>query len=101
MSLLPVLQKFYVRALQVAVRCERRPHLSNILGFEPGRCTAGVIGTLRQVLSKAPEWCVGAFVTSADVKGAFDGIRHEDVTQALLQKRCSFWSSLLTSARNF
>ena len=51
-SLLPVLQKFYVRALQAAVRRERRPHECNVLGFEPGRSTAGVAGTLRQVLSK-------------------------------------------------
>ena len=39
-SLLPVLQKFYVRALQAVVRRERRPHESNILGVEPGRRTA-------------------------------------------------------------
>ena len=39
----------------------------------------------RQVLSKAAEWD-GAFVASADAEGAFDGIQHEDVTQALLQK---------------
>ena len=46
-SLFPVLQKFYVRALQTAVRRERRPHEKNIRGFEPGRSTAGVTGTLR------------------------------------------------------
>ena len=33
-SLLPVLQKFYIRALQIAVRRERKPHETNILGFE-------------------------------------------------------------------
>ena len=54
--------------------------------MSPGRSTAGVTGTLRQVLSKASEWGVGAFVASADVDGAFDGIWHEDVAQALLQK---------------
>ena len=32
-SLLPVLQKFYIRALQAAVRRERKPHETNILGF--------------------------------------------------------------------
>ena len=85
-SLLPVLQKLYVRALQAAVRRERRPHESNILGFEPGRSTAGVTGTLRQVLSKGAEWRVGAYVASADVEGAFDGIWHQDITDALLRK---------------
>ena len=45
-SLLPVLQKFYVRALQAAVRREHRPHQCNILSFEPRRSTAGVTGTL-------------------------------------------------------
>ena len=34
-SLLPVLQKFYCRALQAAVRRERRPHEPSILGLEP------------------------------------------------------------------
>ena len=68
------------------MRRERRSLETNILGFEPGRSTAGVTGTLRHVPSKAAEWGVGAFVASADVEGAFDGIRHEDVTQALLQK---------------
>ena len=53
---------------------------------EPGRSTAGVTGSLRQVLSEAAEWGVGAFVASADVEGAFDCIRHEDVEKALLQK---------------
>ena len=71
-SLLPVIQKFYIRALQTAVRRERKPHETNILGYEPGRSIAGVTATLRQVLSKAAESCVGAFVASADVEGAFD-----------------------------
>ena len=54
--------------------------------FELERFTANVTGTLRQVLSKAAEWCVEANVASADVEGAFDGFGHEDVTQAPLQK---------------
>ena len=58
-SLLPVIQKFYIRALQSAVRRERKPHETNILGYEPGRSTAGVTATLRQVLSKAAECGVG------------------------------------------
>ena len=33
-SLLPVLQKFYSRALQTAVKRERKPHETNILGYE-------------------------------------------------------------------
>ena len=65
---------------------ERKPHETNILGYEPGRSTAGVTATLRQVLSKAGEWGVGAFVASADVEGACDGIKHDDVAKALLQK---------------
>ena len=85
-SLLLVIQKFYFRALLSSVRSERKPHETNILGFEPGRSTAGVTATLRQVLSKAAEWGVGAFVASADVEGAFDGIKHDDVEKALLQK---------------
>ena len=32
-SLLPVLQKFYIRALQTAVRRERKPHETNIIGI--------------------------------------------------------------------
>ena len=35
-------RKFYVRALQTAVRQEHRPHETNIRGFEPGGSTAGV-----------------------------------------------------------
>ena len=58
-SLLLVIQKFYIRALQTAVGRERQPHETNILGCEPGRSTAGVTATLRQVLSKAAEWSVG------------------------------------------
>ena len=58
-SLLPVIQKFYIRALQTAVRRERKPHETNILGHELGRSTAGVTATLRQVLSKAADWGVG------------------------------------------
>ena len=85
-SLLPVIQKFYIRALQTAVRRERKPHETNILGYEPGRSTAGVTATLRKVLSKAAEWGVGAFVASADVEGAFDCIKHDDVERALLRK---------------
>ena len=70
-SLLHVIQKFYIRALQTAVRRETKPHETNILGHEPGRSTAGVTATLRQVLSKAAEWGVGAFVASADVGRCF------------------------------
>ena len=65
---------------------ERKSHETNILGYEPGRSTAGVTATLRQVLSKAAEWCVEAFVASADVEGAVDCIKHDDVERALLQK---------------
>ena len=86
-SLLPVMRKFYIRALQSAVRRERTPHETNIiLGYEPGRSTAGVTATLRQVLNKAAEWGVGVFVAWADVEGAFDGIKHCDVEKALLQE---------------
>ena len=69
-SLLLVIQKFYIRALQSAVGRERKPHETNILGYEPGRSTAGVTATLRE-LSKAVEWGVGAFVASADVDALF------------------------------
>ena len=48
---------------------------------------------------RAAERGVSAFVASADVEGAFDGIRHEDVKKALLPKGCSSWGSLLASAR--
>ena len=54
--------------------------------MKPGRSTAGVTATLRQVLSNAAEWGVAAFVASADVEGAFDGFKHDDVEKALLQK---------------
>ena len=82
-----VLQKFYVRALLAADRRERQSHETSILCFELGRCTVGPTGMLRQILSKAAEWGVGAFMASADVEGAFDGLRYEDVAQALLQKK--------------
>ena len=45
-SLLSVLQKFYIRALQSAVRRERKTHKTHILGYEPGRSIAGVIATM-------------------------------------------------------
>ena len=95
-SLLPVLQKFYIRALQTAVTRKRKPYETNILGYEPGGSTAGVADTLRQVLSNAAEWRVGVFLASADVDGSFDCIRHEDVEKALLQKsvRCGAVCSL-------
>ena len=54
-SVLLVIQKFYIRALQSAVRRERKPQETNILGYEPGRSAVGVTATLRQVLSKAAE----------------------------------------------
>ena len=60
-SLLPVIQKFHIPALLMAVRRERKLHETNILGYEPGRSTAGVTATLRQVLSKTAEWGVGFF----------------------------------------
>ena len=85
-SLLPVLQTFYIRALQTAVKRERKPNETNILGYEPGRSTAGITATLRQILGKATEWGIGAFVASADVEGAFACIRHMDIERALLQK---------------
>ena len=44
------------------------------------------------MLSKAAEWSVGAFVASADVEGAIDGIRHHDMTEALLQKSMHSWA---------
>ena len=56
-------KKFYNRALQTAVRCENKPHETNIiLDYEPGRSTAV---SLQQVLSKAAGWGVGAFVGEA------------------------------------
>ena len=81
-----MIQKFYIRALQTAVRRERKPHETKILGCEPRRSTAGVAATLRQVLSKAAERSVGAFVASADLEGAFDCVKHDDVEKAWLQK---------------
>ena len=72
-------------ALQTAVRRERKPHETNILGYET-RSTAGVTATLGQVLNKAAEWGVGGSVASADVEGAFHCIKLVDVERALLQK---------------
>ena len=85
-SLLLVLQKFYIRALQAAVKRERKPHETNILGYVSGRSTAGITATLRQILGKATEWSIGACVASADVESAFDCIKDMDVERALLQK---------------
>ena len=56
------------------------------MGYEPGRSTAGITATLRQILGKATEWGIGAFVASSDVESAFDCIKHMDVECALLQK---------------
>ena len=81
-----MIQKFCIRALQTAVKRERKPHEPNILGYELGRSTAGITLNLRQILGKAAEWGVEAFVASADVEGAFDCIKHADVERALLQK---------------
>ena len=81
-----MIQKFYIRALQSAVRRERKPHETNTLGDEPWRSTAGHTATLRQVLSKAAG--VGAFVASADEEGAFDGIKHDDVEKSFASERC-------------
>ena len=51
------LQNCYVRALQVAVRRERGDSIRHAsCGFELERFTAGVTGSLRQVLSKVAEW---------------------------------------------
>ena len=54
-------EKFHSRAFQTAVKRERKPRETNILGYEPGRSTAGITATLGQVLSKAAEWGVEAF----------------------------------------
>ena len=85
-SLLLVIQKFCIRALQTAVRRERKPHETNILGYEPGRSTAGVTATLRQVLSKAAEWVWGPLWPQLMWRVLFDCIKHDDVERALLQK---------------
>ena len=74
-SLLPVLQQFYIRALHSEVRHERKLHETNILGYELGRFTAGVTATLRQVVSKAAESECGRLVASGDVESVFDCIR--------------------------
>ena len=74
-SLLPVLQKFCIRSLQTAERRERKHHETNILGYEPGRSTAGVTATLGHVLSKAAEWSVGAFMASADAEVPLTALR--------------------------
>ena len=63
------------------------------------RSTAGTTATLRQILGKATEFGVGAFVASADVEGAFDCIKHMDVERALLQKRSSSWIYLCLAQR--
>ena len=94
-----MLQKFHIRALQTALRRERKPHETNILSYEPGRSTAGVTGTMRHVFRKAADCGVGAFVASADVEGAIDCVRHEDVRICPFAERCSSWGSLLSSAR--
>ena len=85
-SLLLVVQKFYIRGLQTAVRRERKPHETNIVGFDPWRSTSGIIAILRQILGKASEWGIGAFVARADVESVFGCIRHMDVECVVLQK---------------
>ena len=97
-SLLPVIQKFYIRVLQTVVRRDRQPHETNILGYEPGRSIAGVIATLRQVLSKAAEWVVGAIVASVDVRVLLMILNIMMLT-GLCWKRCSFRICLLSFAQ--
>ena len=97
--MLLVLQKIYIRALQTAVKRERRPNETNILGYEPGRSTAGITATLREIFGRAAEWVFGAFVASADVEGAFGCIRHMDIERALPAKRCSSCIDLCLAQR--
>ena len=58
---------------------------------------------MRQVLSKAAEWGVGAFVPSTYVEGAFVGIKDDDFAKAFLQgdvhpeSACSLFSRIQRS----
>ena len=97
-SLLPVLQKFYVPALQAAERWERRPPETNILGFEPpGRSTAGVTSTLRHVLSKAAEWVSQLSWPQLTSRQLLTACSSRRDAGSLVEGRTS-WSSLLTPA---
>ena len=74
--------------MQTAIRRERKPHETNILGYEPKRSTAGVTATLRQVLSKAAEWGVEAFVASAEWRVLLT-VSNTMMLKGFVAKRCS------------
>ena len=82
-SLFPVIQKFYTRAVQVAVRRERKPTRNKHLGQRVREIHCWCHCNTETVSSMAAVWCVGAFVASADVEGVFDCVKHDDVERAL------------------
>ena len=85
-SLLLVLQKIYVRALQTAVRRKRKPHSTNILVFCASEIHCRSHGGVETSAQQGGTKGCWRFRGLCRRRGAIDGIRHRDVTEALLQK---------------
>ena len=86
-SLLPVLQKTYVRMLQLAETPERSADVCNVLGYRAGCSPADVSESARLALAKADEWGLPIAIASADVLRAFEQVRHADIAESLLSKK--------------
>ena len=84
-SLLLVVQTFYIRALQTAVRRERITRNKH-LGLRARKIHYWCDCNTETSAQQSGCMVCGAFVASADVEGAFDCIKHDDVDKASLQK---------------
>ena len=98
-SLLLVIQKFYIRALQTAVRRERKPHETNILGYEPREIHCWChCNTETSACSKAAEWGVGPLWPQLMWRVLLT-VSNTMMLKGLCCKRCSSRICLLSFAR--
>ena len=85
----PVLQQWFLRALQYELRSQLRPSCVHSYGFRRHTCTSDITALFREVFHYATLWDVPLIAAQQDVKTAFDSMPHELISKALTFKGVS------------
>ena len=82
-SLCAVLQKVFLHIVVQLLDQYSLPVSSCHFGFREGRQTLEIVDACRNAISKAVAWGVDGYMLRADVKRAFDHMRHSVIDEAL------------------
>lgn len=90
-TVLPILQKFVLRAWMVAAQPYLQLRRPTSFGFRPGHQCAEVHTVMSHILEKRREWGMGTVIAKLDIAKVYDTIFHDAIEATFARRGMPMW----------